>query len=206
MAQRQHVHGEAADGLDPAGRAAARGRRRHVLREHARRVRWPVAAAARARRRSARRPRHHEADAQGDRAPGTRTSISPRCSERWPPVEHPVVVTHPETGRKALFVNRNSTTHLVGLTDRENDVLLPFLLDHVRSPDFQCRFHWEAGSIAFWDNRSVQHYARRRLHRATRDAPRHHRRDARVSVRGAGEPPATRRTLSEPGPSGCSRG
>src|SRR6478736_2026617 len=67
---------------------------------------------------------------------------------RWPPVEHPVVVTHPETGRRALFVNRNSTTHLVGLTERENDVLLPFLLDHARSPDFQCRFHWEVGSIA----------------------------------------------------------
>ena len=48
--------------------------------------------------------------------------------EKCPPVEHNVVVTHPETGRKALFVNRNSTTHLVGLTERENDVLLPFLL------------------------------------------------------------------------------
>src|SRR5437763_16743780 len=55
--------------------------------------------------------------------------------------------------------NRNSTTHLVGVTDRENDVLLPFLLDHVRSPEFQCRFHWEPGSIAMWDNRAVQHYA-----------------------------------------------
>jgi alpha-ketoglutarate-dependent taurine dioxygenase len=76
-----------------------------------------------------------------------------------PPVEHNVVVTHPETGRKALFVNRNSTTRLVGLTDRENELLLPFLFDHVRSPEFQCRFHWELGSIAFWDNRAVQHYA-----------------------------------------------
>ena len=79
--------------------------------------------------------------------------------KKCPPVEHRVVVTHPETGRKALFVNRNSTTHLVGVSDRENDVLLPFLLDHVRSPEFQCRFHWEPGSIAMWDNRSVQHYA-----------------------------------------------
>jgi taurine dioxygenase len=77
----------------------------------------------------------------------------------YPPVRHRVVVTHPETHRKALFVNRNSTTHLEGVTERENDLLLPFLLDHVRSPEFQCRFHWEPGSIVFWDNRAVQHYA-----------------------------------------------
>jgi taurine dioxygenase len=97
--------------------------------------------------------------------------------QQCPPIEHNVVVTHPETGRKALFLNRNSTTHLVGLTERENDVLLPFLFDHVRSPEFQCRFHWEPGSIAFWDNRAVQHYAvadyyeRRVMHRATIAGP-----------------------------------
>jgi taurine dioxygenase len=96
---------------------------------------------------------------------------------RWPPIEHPVVVTHPETGRRGLFVNRNSTTRLVSLSERENDVLLPFLLDHVRSPEFQCRFHWEPDSIAFWDNRCVQHYAvadydeRRVMHRVTIDGP-----------------------------------
>jgi taurine dioxygenase len=97
--------------------------------------------------------------------------------ERWPPVEHPVVVTHPESGRKGLFVNRNSTTRLVGVTERENDALLPFLLDHVRSPEFQCRFHWKPDSVAFWDNRCVQHYAvadydeRRVMHRVTIDGP-----------------------------------
>jgi taurine dioxygenase len=97
--------------------------------------------------------------------------------QRCPPVEHNVVVAHPETGRKALFLNRNSTTRLVGLTERENDLLLPFLFDHVRSPEFQCRFHWEPGSIAFWDNRAVQHYAvadyyeRRVMHRATIAGP-----------------------------------
>ena len=97
--------------------------------------------------------------------------------EKWPPVEHPVVVTHPETGRKALFVNRNSTTHLVGVSERENDLLLPFLLDHVRSPEFQCRFHWAPDSIAFWDNRCVQHYAvadydqHRVMYRVTIDGP-----------------------------------
>jgi taurine dioxygenase len=65
----------------------------------------------------------------------------------------------------------------VGLTERENEALLTFLLDHVRSPEFQCRFHWAPDSIAFWDNRCVQHYAvadyveRRVMHRVTIDGP-----------------------------------
>jgi taurine dioxygenase len=96
--------------------------------------------------------------------------------ERFPPIEHPVARVHEETGRKALFVNRNCTTHIVSLSERENEVLLPFLLDHVRSPEFQCRLHWEPGTVAFWDNRSVQHYAvadygeRRIMRRVTIDA------------------------------------
>ncbi len=96
---------------------------------------------------------------------------------RCPPVRHPVAKVHPETGRRALFVNRNSTSHLVGVTDRENDVLLPFLFDHVRSPDFQCRFRWEPDSLVFWDNRSVQHFAVpdytevREMHRVTIGGP-----------------------------------
>ncbi len=102
-----------------------------------------------------------------------------RARAEWPPVEHPVVRTHPVTGRKALFVNGNSTTHIVGLTERENDLILPFLNDHVRSPEYQCRFKWDTQSIAFWDNRTVQHYAvpdyteRRVMHRVTLagDAP-----------------------------------
>ena len=93
--------------------------------------------------------------------------------EQWPPVEHPVVRTHPVTGRKALYVNGNSTDHLVGLSERENDLILPFLNEQVRSPAYQCRFGWDENSIAFWDNRTVQHYAvpdyseRRVMHRVT---------------------------------------
>ena len=93
--------------------------------------------------------------------------------EKSPPVEHPVVRTHPRTGRKALFVNANSTTRLVGLTPRENALLLPFLCDHIRAPEFQCRFRWTPNAIAFWDNRSAQHLAvadyreRRVMHRVT---------------------------------------
>jgi taurine dioxygenase len=97
---------------------------------------------------------------------------------QWPPVEHPVVRTHPRTGKKALYVNGNSTTQILGLTERENDLLLPFLNDHVRSPDFQCRFRWDTRSVAFWDNRSAQHYAvadydeRRIMHRVTLEGDR----------------------------------
>ena len=93
--------------------------------------------------------------------------------KKFPPVEHKVAVTHPDTGRKALYVNRNSTTHIKGLSERENEVLLPFLQDHIRSPEFQCRLHWAEGTVAFWDNRSVEHYAvadyqeRRVMHRCT---------------------------------------
>jgi taurine dioxygenase len=96
-----------------------------------------------------------------------------QTQKQWPPVEHPVVRTHPKTGRRALFVNGNSTTRIVGLSERENDALLPLLIDHVRSPEFQCRFRWRRHSIAFWDNRSAQHFAvpdyteRRVMHRVT---------------------------------------
>jgi taurine dioxygenase len=94
-----------------------------------------------------------------------------------PPVRHRVVVTHPETGRKALFVNRNSTSHIEGLTRRENETLFPFLCDHVRAPELQCRFRWEQNSLAFWDNRAVQHnavpdyYERRVMRRVTIAGP-----------------------------------
>jgi taurine dioxygenase len=78
---------------------------------------------------------------------------------RWPPVEHPVVRVHPETGRKLLNVNRNWTVRIVELSPAESDALLGYLYGHLASPDFQCRFHWTEGSVAFWDNRVVQHYA-----------------------------------------------
>lgn len=90
-----------------------------------------------------------------------------------PPVEHPVVRTHPVTKRRGLYVNANSTTRIVGLSERESALLLPFLCDHVRSPEFQCRFRWTPNAIAFWDNRSAQHLAvadyheRRVMHRVT---------------------------------------
>lgn len=78
---------------------------------------------------------------------------------QWPPVSHPVVRVHPESGRKLLFVNANWTVGIDGLKKEESDALLRFLLDHVKIPEFQVRLHWNPGDVAFWDNRAVQHYA-----------------------------------------------
>ena len=72
---------------------------------------------------------------------------------------HPVIRVHPETGRKALFVNEGWTTRIVELTPAESDHLLSLLFQHVKSPDFTMRWHWKANDLALWDNRCVQHYA-----------------------------------------------
>jgi len=73
--------------------------------------------------------------------------------------EHPVVRTHPETGRKCLFVNRVYTSHIVQLSKPESDALLAYLYAHMEIPLFQCRFKWQPNSIAFWDNRCALHHA-----------------------------------------------
>ena len=88
--------------------------------------------------------------------------------------EHPLVRTHPETGRKALYVNVAHTAGIKGLTDEEGASLLQFIFKHQVKPEFTCRFVWEPDSIAFWDNRCVQHNPindyhgfRRVMHRIT---------------------------------------
>ena len=87
---------------------------------------------------------------------------------------HPVIITHPLSGRKALYVNPAFTTHFEGWTPLESRPLLDFLYAHAVRPEFTCRFQWREGSVAFWDNRATWHYAandyhgsRRLLHRIT---------------------------------------
>jgi taurine dioxygenase len=72
---------------------------------------------------------------------------------------HPVVSVHPETGRKALFVNECSTTRILELSPIESLQVLSALFMHIRTPDFMVRWRWSTNDVAFWDNRSVQHYA-----------------------------------------------
>lgn len=79
--------------------------------------------------------------------------------DEWPPVKHPVIATHPDTGRKLLNVNYNWTTGIDGLPAAESRLILGFLFDHVRRPEFQVRLRWNVGDIAFWDNRATQHCA-----------------------------------------------
>jgi taurine dioxygenase len=88
--------------------------------------------------------------------------------------EHPVVRVHPETGRKALYVNLGHTERFVGMTAEESAPILDFLFKHQVRPEFTCRFSWRPGSIAFWDNRCAQHNPvndyhgfRRVMHRVT---------------------------------------
>lgn len=77
----------------------------------------------------------------------------------YPVAVHPLIRTHPETGRKALYVNRGFTTRIANLAMDESDALLDFLLDHSEKVEFQIRFRWEKNDMAFWDNRCVMHRA-----------------------------------------------
>ncbi len=80
-------------------------------------------------------------------------------NKAYPPVEHPIVRTHPETGRKALYVNAAFTQHIVGIDPERSKALLAHLYAQAAIPEYQCRFRWTPGAMAFWDNRSSQHYA-----------------------------------------------
>ncbi len=89
-------------------------------------------------------------------------------------VEHPVVITHPESGRKALYVNGAFTVRFKDMTVEESQPILEYLYQHASRPEFTCRFRWQNRSIAFWDNRATHHFAindysgeRRLLHRVT---------------------------------------
>ncbi len=113
--------------------------------------------------------------------PEHKNRATPEDYQRWllgkeknPPLLHPVVRTHPVSGRQALFVNEGFTTRIVDLSEKESDALLRFLFAHATKPEFQVRWRWQQDDVAIWDNRVTQHYAnadylpqRRIMHRAT---------------------------------------
>lgn len=82
-----------------------------------------------------------------------------RLLPEFPPTTHPVVRAHPETGRRTLFVNAIFTESIVGLDAAASEALLDRLFAQYRKPEFQCRFRWTPGAVAFWDNRATAHYA-----------------------------------------------
>ncbi len=97
--------------------------------------------------------------------------------EKYPPAQHPVIRTHPETGRKGIYVNSAFTIEILEMEKTESDALLKKLYRQAAIPEYQCRFRWEENSVAFWDNRAVQHYA-------AFDYPGHARRVERVTIVG----------------------
>ncbi len=113
--------------------------------------------------------------------PAWRFARTPQERMRWeaardkhPPVRHPVVRTHPASGRRGLFVNEGFTSRIVELDKAESDALLGLLTRHAARPEFTVRWRWKPHDLAFWDNRLTQHYAtadylphRRVMHRAT---------------------------------------
>jgi taurine dioxygenase len=97
-----------------------------------------------------------------------------KALEEHPPVLHPVVRTHPETGEDGLFVNFGFTERIKGLRRKESDAILNMLFEHIQKPEFLVRWRWSDNAVAFWDNRVTQHYAvndylphRRIMNRAT---------------------------------------
>jgi len=107
--------------------------------------------------------------------PGGRERLGQAVADN-PPVQHPVIRTHPESGKKVIFVNSLFTTRILGVGKKESQALLEFLFEHITTPEYSCRFQWKPNSIAIWDNRSTQHKpindyfpAHRRLERITID-------------------------------------
>ena len=111
-----------------------------------------------------------------DLAPGAVTGFGARKTseelealrETYPPAEHPVIRTHPVTGRRSIYVNAAFTSHIVGMEPDESEALLEHLYRQAAIPEYQCRLRWAPGTLALWDNRCAQHYAVRDYWPATR--------------------------------------
>ena len=109
--------------------------------------------------------------------PGGRERLAQMVLDN-PPVEHPVVTVHPESGKRGLYVNSLFTVAIKDMKARESRALLAFLFEHVVTPEFTCRFHWAPNSVAFWDNRITQH-------KPVNDYWPQHRRMQRITIEGA---------------------
>jgi taurine dioxygenase len=114
-----------------------------------------------------------KADASRTREDRMKQSVKPDAKKEYV-AEHPVVRTHPETSRKALYINGGHTVRFRDMTEAESAPILNFLFQHIVRPEFTCRFRWEVGSLALWDNRCTQHNPindyhgfRRVMHRIT---------------------------------------
>ena len=120
---------------------------------------------------------HHFAKVQGRvMSLGLNKPLTPEQLAQTPPVVHPLVRAHPETGRKSLFLSPGFTTGIVGMTPEESAALLDFLAGHAAEPRFVYRHQWQPNDVVFWDNRTLMHYAiddydyerdRRHMHRTT---------------------------------------
>ena len=127
---------------------------------------------------------HNDTRVAGPQSKASRgRSTGVREDDAWRPTEslHPIVRTHPESGRKSLFVNISYTRRLEGMTEAESAPLLDYLFRHAARPEFTFRFRWAPGSVTFWDNRCVNHIAVNDYHGYRRDM-------RRVQV--VGTPPA----------------
>lgn len=94
-----------------------------------------------------------------DRNSGPRKRLTPEQEAKTPDVEHPIVRTHPITGKKCLFVNEGYTARIAGMPEAEGDALLNELIEHATKPPFVYRHHWRVGDFLLWDNCLVQHQA-----------------------------------------------
>ena len=90
---------------------------------------------------------------------GTYANLGVADKPSYPQAEHPVVRTHPVTGKKCLYINRGFTRRLNGVPGDESAGVLRYLFEHMENPLFQCRFRWSENAVAFWDNRCAQHRA-----------------------------------------------
>ena len=88
--------------------------------------------------------------------PGGRERLAQAVADN-PPVEHPIIRAHPETGKKVIFVNKLFTTHIVGVSSAESTAILNFLFTHIITDEFTCRFKWTENALVVWDNRATQH-------------------------------------------------